>query len=651
MAIRTPDKKTKQQKKLLETVRRKERAEVERNAQQYREKQAVGMRAWQSEAQKLDPETLRRLAAERYGDNLLAQIRQRLHAAVRVDNQLRPHNPPVDLRQGQVTETGMGVFAYTDFRTITIKVDGERIPPVADTNGTRDFVFAVKGLFHHEAGHIIHSWPLWDMWREADQSFKDRCAQNDVHGYEPMQHAWNIIEDQRMESARVRDFPAVQGYFEHTMGTFLLNNRDEQWWEFSAWALLAGREYLNPDIRKVAELKFKADAAEWLRLVREYKAATTHDELLDALLDAYLFLKDNQQEQSGGEGLDQHDGNGQATNGAGKAAASATKPGDGSEGAGKGDKPEKGEGEGDGEGDPSDEKSDSKPDSDPDFIDAGLGEGGEHFTDKQLEDAIRQLTTKKLSQDEQQMVRDAVDASQAVGLPEYTGQVEEMDGAAVSQALSLQHGIVRALETYVTRATPHWVLNSEEGYLDPCAYRTRDVGELNYHVGMEGDQGQVLDLHVSVLADVSYSMASHMKQLSVMMLGMKLAVDELGIPANFTLWSSGDENYRIFGDGPDEVIYPALGGTDPTDALDDAVLANEEERPNHLFLVFTDGEWYGVNSVAKWRKGPEQQFVIVKFGQGPRQIHGADAIIDLPSLSAFPDTLRDALDNMLDGIV
>jgi hypothetical protein len=132
---------------------------------------------------------------------------------------------------------------------------------------------------------------------------------------------------------------------------------------------------------------------------------------------------------------------------------------------------------------------------------------------------------------------------------------------------------------------------------------------------------------------------------------MKLACDELNIPNNFTIWSSGDENYRIYGDGPEEVTFPSLGGTDPTDALNDSVLQNEEDRPNHLFLVFTDGEWYGVDSVAPWRRTDDQQFVIVKFGQGPKHIHGADAIVELPTLSAFPELLRDALDTMLDGIV
>lgn len=653
MTLRAPKQKTKQQKKLISDARRRERDVSAKRKNALIDKERQGARSLaQANKQSRDPEVIKKQIKERYNTSLLNELRKRLASAASVDPALRANYPAIDIRSSSV-ESEMGVEAYTDFRSITIKVDEARMPsPYGDPTALKDFVFAVKGLFHHEGGHIIHSWPLWDMWEGADQTFLDRAAKEGVTQYETLQQTWNAVEDQRMESARVRDFPAIQSYFEHMMGTFLLKERSDEFWEFSAWMLLGGREYLPAEVRGMAKASYQHDADKWLGLVRAYKAAATKAELLDALLDCWLFMKEIGKAMP--EGIDSHDMAGMAIDGEQKAAASATKPGDGSEGTQKGAGKGKGtkgakKGSGPGNGQPGHDA--ETPDEDPTELTAGKGAGGAHFTKEALTDAIKQLTSQPLSPADRDTLHTAMEQAAAPGLRSYDGQTEPMNAIEIGKATSLQNDLVRALETYVTRATPHWVNRTDEGILDPCAYRSREAGETDYNIGMAGEQGEVLDLHVSVLADVSYSMSSHMRQLSVSMLGMKYACDELKIPNNFTIWSDGANNFRIFEDGPEEVIFPTLGGTDPSMALDDAVVQNEQQRPNHLFLVFTDGEWYGVDSVAKWKNSDEQQFIIVKWGQGPRKIHGADAIVNLPRLDMFPDLLRDALDNMLDSIV
>jgi hypothetical protein len=654
MALRAPKQKTKQQKKLISDARRRERDLSAKRKNALLDKDREGAKATAQAAKAArDPETIKKMVQERYSTSLINELRKRLASAVTVDSALRAYNPPIDLSVTTLHHE-TGVEAYTDFRSITLKIDEQRMPsPYGAPDALKEFMFAVKGMFHHEGGHIIHTWPLWDMWREADQVFLDRAKAEGVTQYATLQATWNAVEDQRMESARVRDFPAIQSYFEHMMGGFLLKERSDKFWEYSAWALLAGREYLPAAVRGVAKSQFTADAEEWLRLVREYKAAKTRGELLDALLDCYLFNRKNGQQMP--EGIDMHAIEGMATNGDQKALSAATKPGDGSEGSqtavGKGKGAEGGEGAEGGSESGSEGDGDNAPEDDPTSITAGRGEGDAHFTEKQLTDAIHKMMSNPLSTADKDTLQKAMADATAPGLRSYDGQTQSMNAVEIGKAVALQNDLVRALETYVTRATPHWVHRTEDGVLDACAYRSREAGETDYNIGMAGEQGEVLDLHVSVLADVSYSMSSHMRQLSVSMLGMKYACDELNIPNNFTIWSDGAQNFRIYEDGPEEVIFPALGGTDPTVALDDAVVQNEEQRPNHLFLVFTDGAWYGVDSVGKWKNSDEQQFIIVKWGGGPRHIHGADAVVDLPSLDRFPDLLRDALDNMLDSIV
>ena len=649
MALRPTRQLNKQQRKALTEQRRKERdASGKRKKKWEQEERRAAHSAAQTHKQATDPALAKRRVEAQFTSNLLNELRTRLVGAISIEGPLYAVNPPLHLTFDHEVKSEAGVEAYTDFRTITLKVNEERVPsPYGDPSGLKDFVFSVKGLFHHEAGHILHSWPLWDMWREAEGSkgldtwsinFFKRCDDLGVTGYQQLQQTWNGLEDQRMETARVRDFPVAQRYFEHMMGSFLLKQRSDEFWQFSAWALLAGREYLPAEIRQGAKEMFvpkakdpNATAEEWLDLVRAYKAASTKEELLDALLDAHEWLINHDEEMP--QGMDDHDSEGTATNGAQKAEGAATKPGEGEDGAG-----------GTGEGT-------ETPTEDPDVLTAGRGAGGAHFTDKDFQDQIRSLKNGELPQSDQGAVSNAMNTATNPGLRSYQGQTKPMSPTQVNEAIALQNGLTQALETYVTRATPHWVHRQDEGHLDPCAYRTREAGDTDYNIGMAGQQGEVLDLHVSVLADVSYSMSAHMPQLCTQLLGIKYACDELNIPSNFTLWSDAGENYRIYDSGPEEVVFPSLGGTNPTDALNDAVLQNEENRPNHLFLILTDGAWAGLDTILPWRKSNEQQFIIVKFGQGPHYIHGADALVDMPSLSKFPDLLRDALDNMLDAVV
>lgn len=668
MKIRQPVKRNKRQAEIEKRANSRLNKQYKRDVQEARELERQGVRDAANAIRNMSSDKRQELIKKKFVDSLVHGLRQRLIATVAVDDRLRPHNPPIELEVGP-TQTG-SVDAYTDFRKISITVSDDKVPADNDRASQQEFFQAVKGVFHHEAGHILHTWPLWDMWKEAPQSFLDRASAEGITHHGQLHTTWNVVEDQRMESARVRDYPAVQGYFENMMGRFLLVERDEKWWSFSGWALIAGREYLPTSLRDLAESQFSADAAEWLRLVRAYKAATDAEGLLNALLDCHLFVREAGQQPE--NDMDQHDENGMAIDGEGKAQQSATTPGDGSDGQqkaaggssgeeeqedGQGGAPGKGEGSGEEQGEDGDGTSGKgegtgEVNDDPTELGASsTGAANKHLSSKSLQDVIDSLISKDLTADEKVLVDEALAESKNFGLPSYDGQTRTMTSQENGEGVTLQHGIVRALETYVTQATPTWVLDTEEGYIDPCAYRTKEIGEYNYHVGMQGEQQECLDLHVSVLADVSYSMSTHMAQLSTILYGMKLALDELNIPSNFSLWSSDNENYAIYRDGAEDVVYPAMGGTDPRAALDDAVLANEEQRPNHLFLVLTDGAWGTVNSVSKWKTSKEQQFVIVKFGQGPDKIHGADAIINIPSLSGFPDVLKDGLDRMLAAIV
>jgi len=672
--IPTPDPKAPAVAKMVRGTRRQERDRLRKAATAATKRDVAAAHAAQQMVAALnDPEQVKARTQRNFSSTLVEKLRTRLAAAISIEKALSDKHPALSIEAvhtltngGSLETGGMGVEAYTDFRSININIEEGAFPdPYGVGTEIVDFIATVRGVFHHEAGHILHTVPLRDLGRDFDDEVRDgqhvelnerlsaligeapvgMDPRDATHRYTAVHGVWNMIEDQRMESVRVRDFPACNRYFDHLVYDLLAKERDPQWWAKS-WFLLAGREYLPLDIWDMSSHMFirDADPLEWLTIVRDYKAATTTEGLIRGIVEAAEFMAENKVDADDGDAQDGQVGE------HGQGQGNGTQQGDGRTGAGDG-----ASAPGDGSGGDNDKDGEGelrKPTEDPDTLDAGQGVAGEYFSTTPMQDAIKKM---KASESDELLhapeVDGALEAAGYAGLRQYDGPTQPMAGYHLAEAQALATGIQQALETYVTQSTPTWQLDVEEGVLDPCAYRTREPGELNYNVGMDGSIGEVLDLHVSVLADVSYSMSSHMAQLSTMLLGMKLAVDELKISNNFTIWSDDPANHAIYTDGPEEVIFPALGGTDPSTALTDALVRNEEQRPHHLVLILTDGHWYNLDSVNQWRHSKEQQFIVVKWGQGPRDVHGADALIDLPKLTDFPKMLEDALDRMLASIV
>jgi hypothetical protein len=142
-----------------------------------------------------------------------------------------------------------------------------------------------------------------------------------------------------------------------------------------------------------------------------------------------------------------------------------------------------------------------------------------------------------------------------------------------------------------------------------------------------------------------------MTALSESLYATATACDKLGIGATFTLWSSDRQNYRVWSDGnvtPD--LFPAMGGTDPTKALDDLDTNNPEEADQHLVLIFTGGAWsMNFPSIQRWAK-PGRTFVLVRYGayDGAMQKDmGADQHIQINAVNQLPEELTKALVNAL----
>ena len=163
-----------------------------------------------------------------------------------------------------------------------------------------------------------------------------------------------------------------------------------------------------------------------------------------------------------------------------------------------------------------------------------------------------------------------------------------------------------------------------------------------------GTSGTRIDL--TNCLDVSVSMGGDpMLALSEAVYATALACQNLGIGASFTLWSSDGQNHRIWSDGaPQPQVWPTLGGTDPTEALNDLDNHNEESATQHLVIVFTDGEWNDGFDLQQWAR-PNRHIVLVRYttGYSGTEAYGADEVAEIKQVEQLPDELTRALRGVL----
>lgn len=636
-----------------------------------------------------------------------------------------------------------GVAAWTDFTDVHCYWPEKDIPNRDNFTAVADVIAQIKGVMQHEFGHLRFT----TSWYEVNQNAKyPRRHRGDEHH---MMTCWNMLEDERMETLVVDRVPRIGRYFGTMVANVILGDTDVR----QTWLMLAGREYLPYEVLEASYDVFdawaegqgiKGAADTWYDLVQDYKAASTHQQIMDAVANAYDFIKKlgatipdtvdtHDQHDENETGNDPADSAGQRgsildmfkdrESKGGKSKKSdkpqppkeqkkSDKPGPNGEQAKKGDDSDQDgegqgqgqsgdedgedEGQGSGQGDEGDEQGDEgagdsgqgtredandasgngadsdhhgsdnikdaqDSDRDEDFVPGQTNSGdGSHQRQNEEEDLHDALTDMRDNfqesirndADVMEMQWNAQDMSDGEGLPEYDGGgTTPMSDELVANAEGVALGIKEALNSFLTESAPYWQNHQEDGVVDPLAYRTKQPGERTFRRQLVGEQNQGLDVHVSMLCDVSYSMSggygsvvSPIQALSEALYATALACDELGIGRTLTLWSSGREYYSVHSDGkePEPVIFPAMGGTDPTPALDDLVNHNPEGASNHLVIIFTDGAWGGhFPSLQRWG-GEGRRIVLVRYGRYEGEVQtdmGADEHIYIDNVSALPEKL------------
>jgi hypothetical protein len=542
------------------------------------------------------------------------------------------------------------IRAYTDFESIVMQMPVSILPAYgANQEAILDFVATVRGVFQHELGHVRFTVPFPSLTFTDEYDHSERRS---------LHWAWNCLEDQRMETAVVKAVPVIASYFTKMIAVHILA-KDEAL--PTAWLLLAGRRYLPTVVRQQAHDVFAGKhgaqaTAEWRQIVADYISAKTNDELSAQVVKAYEFLlkhdlmstdlhddshipqprredspEDGASDDAGdnewGQDGESADGDESGEDGESDSAGKPSDDEGDADGSGKSDGAE---GDGDattGNGDAQSEGTSSdtagakgEDDAEADAESAGNGVTTNKVNTDKLRDAINEAmeqAVKEMRSDKanHNVVRDANELQNRGGSLPWLGEsggAMPADQQATAQQLAV--GMEQALSDFVTASQPVWQSHQEHGVIDPISFRTKSVGDNAYRRGMDGDANAGLDLHVSLLCDASVSMSGDpMVALSQAMYATALACDRLGIGTSYTLWSSANDHYRVEAGEP--VVWPVLGGTEPTEALDDLDSHNPEGASNHLVIIFTDGEWEdNFPGLHQWAR-PGRHIVLVEYSQ------------------------------------
>jgi hypothetical protein len=554
--------------------------------------------------------------------------------------------------------------ASTDFHSIDIRMPGDAVD--------LDFAADLRGLAYHEAGHILKSMPfpvLLDVVLPESGPYQRRQFMEKVCGVNEqlMHHAWNMLEDQRMETAMVRESKNLGRYYNVIVLTHVAKEVSP-----NNYLLLHGRKHVDQSVRVAAwkscvESMGASKVEEAEALIDTYMQATDpfvmwesvvrFGRLVGSLPNADgLGSVDEHKDDDGGGEVDDYDlGNSAAPSDDEQEADKGSKSGPGDDDASE----DEGDEEGDDEGDEDERESqmgdtaDRRADPQGERIDAP---GASHSTNDP--DWSRQLVKEALDaakeerRHDEQIVRDVRAYNEALhesrnSLPlariPYT---VDPDPTVTDQALRLNRALRAIMEQARAQTAPSWQAGQRRGILDVNRYITRQPGDMEFFRDYaEGGDMKLPDMAVSVVLDGSGSMDHAAQALAITAFGIKSACDVANVPCTVTVYDT--DAYLLWDeqDQPLEVPYNIVpcGGTDPTRALDLLDLQKHDKR-NHLVIIMTDGQWGGgwhsQKSLAHYQ-APDRDVVMFYYGGYGYNINGAETcslvetITDLQEMARF----------------
>jgi hypothetical protein len=580
------------------------------------------------------------------------------------------------------------VMAYTTFKDIHIRLNLSGY----DENNLDNMVRLlnnVKGIVYHEGGHVLFTHMFYQIYKTVHQargvSFNEYGVKHATHKFDGevlqwgvdngllsqdavknlmltnanidyVMRAWNILEDQRMETAMVTLSPVMARYFtEIVLGNVIIPGRENL-----SWPWLVGRTYLPKEIRSVMrELALTRVQGALIpameEIIMQYRRSNDVFEMYDLSVKfaEYLIVWQN-------DGRDSARDPGE--HGASSSYIPTDDPRSGSpspvpipdDGAqqpkdapdikeGHGDKNnEEPNDESEGEGEDGEKTSNrgdkgAKPSDDKPIANRNTNQ---HLREL-IDEALKRTPTETNQMEVNEFLSDVNEAKQSLVIPDRT--VEPMTSDEITQSIAVANSMRDVLDKLVVQVDPSWVFYQENGVLDPVAFDMREPGDTNYWSGLNGDGGTGHDLAVTLALDTSGSMGGFDTELSVAAMGIRKACEQLDIPCSILTFND-DVAMVVEGDKDiDYVRVSACGGTSVASTMN--VISNfRYGKTHHLVVILTDGEWSDIKDLRAW-SSPGRHIMLVGFNIAEHYLSnkGADSRAVITNLSELPMKVTHAL--------
>jgi hypothetical protein len=489
---------------------------------------------------------------------------------------------------------------------------------------------SLKGLTYHELAHVIftprHTQKPTSIIRKLD---KDPAKHPSVRYWA----AYNILEDQRIETFFSARYPIAAHYFVRTVSEFLLKNFDSDVSVNEMVHLLThGRKYLPLALRKSARDLFIKREVEGLNSVMIADKNEADAKYLEAIIDEYrtlYFPKDSKRAvelvkkfaqwvaQQAVNVPDISSDHGHQREGSSDGQVSQREVSEAVQE--QDDQQDEEEAKSNAGGDNSDTS-----DSDDDGSTADGDAAGTSDDDKSPEDTAKDVldSARKILDEVSKTLRsDAINTIKQVSetMASSAGSGEGGLGNA-AHALELpvdgvkmqSRRIGEVLAQLQFDAEPHYDRRLPKGRLNVVAAMESSAGNFpSLDIFDEWQEGEdTTSVEVVILLDLSVSMSRMINGASHAMWAIKSACEKAGIDCTVIGYSDRSKTLINSRDrvGTEVPVFQTEGGTQASSAIHKAenIFRNTENR-HKILISITDGEWSEGNDTIKKLMAPLHQ--------------------------------------------
>lgn len=481
---------------------------------------------------------------------------------------------PVEVRVEDNPE--MDTTAYNDGKNIVF--NAHLLEEVNDRT-----IISLNGFNYHEVAHILYS-------PRSGSEFGKAIMR------EGLKHAYNCLEDSRIERLLVAKYPSVAPFLEASCLEYLLKGKSEEF--ASYFPLFTGRKYLDIELRQEIADRFikhfgKELAMTISLIVHEYRTLVfprDYDRALELVrLFAEIVGRDEIKEHNGCPIIPK-DGHGHGD----RTVQDKGRMKGNKEQEAQQDKANKDEGDGNSESlnDPADSDTDNRGDS-RGWDSEGKDDADDNVLRKDIKERLDNLSKNDEVLKNAQEVRKAIsnnsDRRSAIKQGAYSNQAVSPKVSGSARAFAV------ALERVRIDNDPAWQLEQPEGRLNIGRAMRADINDMDkvFDRWHEGNSNN--DIDAVILVDTSGSMSWQIQRTMESAWIIKRGIERIN--GRVSVYKFNHDSRLIYSQAdkaqPNEYRYVnASGGTNPYKALLEARrhLTSSRRGVRMLFIV-TDGHW------------------------------------------------------------